>query len=233
MLPARALSTPRRHWRKRRAVRRGTSGRSFYNYFRDYDPATGRYVESDPIGLGGGINTYAYVGGNPVGASDAQGLLVAVVGHTAASPLGRLTSPTSGHLALWLEPDKPCECSNVPAMQTIGAQPVSGKLVTTYSYPKDSPNRADFIQLLDPPPGMSDCEFINALIDAARSYRNDLPYSLPHNLAGRMDAGEYNSNSFISGVLQAVGVHPPVIEAGGKSYQFPGYQNPIPLPRLH
>ena len=45
-----------------------------YNYFRDYDPATGRYVEADPIGLEGGVNLYAYVGGNPVTWADPKGL---------------------------------------------------------------------------------------------------------------------------------------------------------------
>ena len=45
-----------------------------YNYFRDYDPQTGRYVQSDPIGLAGGINSYFYVGANSVSRSDALGL---------------------------------------------------------------------------------------------------------------------------------------------------------------
>ena len=44
------------------------------NGFRDYDPAIGGYPQSDPLGLGGGINTYVYVGGNPVSNIDVFGL---------------------------------------------------------------------------------------------------------------------------------------------------------------
>jgi RHS repeat-associated protein len=45
-----------------------------YNFHRDYNPNTGRYVQADPIGLNGGLNLYGYAGGNPTGNFDDLGL---------------------------------------------------------------------------------------------------------------------------------------------------------------
>ena len=74
----------------------------FYNYFRDYNPATGRYIESDPIGLAGGINTYGYVGGNPVGRIDPTGENEAVIGGLGIISSGILLSSI-------LKPPKPID----------------------------------------------------------------------------------------------------------------------------
>ncbi len=62
-------------WENRKRSRRSSYGRVHYNYFRTYDPSTGRYLESDPIGLSGGLNTFAYSNASPLSSSDPYGLL--------------------------------------------------------------------------------------------------------------------------------------------------------------
>lgn len=45
-----------------------------YNYMRDYDSSTGRYVEPDPIGLAGGVSTFGYASGRPMNLIDRYGM---------------------------------------------------------------------------------------------------------------------------------------------------------------
>ncbi|MBT9539680.1 MAG: DUF2778 domain-containing protein [Thiobacillus sp.] len=87
-----------------------------YNYFRDYDPTTGRYVEADPIGLDGGPNVYTYVEGNPLSLVDPEGLAsctYSISSHTL------VCTPNSGGGAITLGPvgvfsGVPGQCRNNP-----------------------------------------------------------------------------------------------------------------------
>ena len=70
-----------------------TGGEIQYNYYRDYDPSTGRYIQSDPIGLRGGRNGFTYAANAPVAFTDPLGLFYVMPqrGQTPSSELGGQT----------------------------------------------------------------------------------------------------------------------------------------------
>jgi RHS repeat-associated protein len=75
-----------------------------YNYFRNYDPGLGRYVQADPVGLAGGLNPYLYANGNTLSSIDPLGLDVKVVTSDPAAAkilmeaYARVTSTKAGML---------------------------------------------------------------------------------------------------------------------------------------
>jgi len=71
-----------------------------YNYFRYYDPTTGRYLRSDPIGLLGGVNLWTYANLNPINSVDPEGLEVSgfVVGAISGDIMGAWSGYKSGGL---------------------------------------------------------------------------------------------------------------------------------------
>jgi len=75
-----------------------------YNYFRDFDPNLGRYIQSDPIGLKGGLNTYSYVNSIPLNFADPQGKSFTWLGLAAGGLI------IYGGYSLWKSYDDQIQC---------------------------------------------------------------------------------------------------------------------------
>ena len=82
---------------------------TYYNFFRDYDPSIGRYVQSDPIGLLGGINGYVYALSNPLSFIDPTGLDITISFNGSAAA-------GAGHVGI-----------GVNSPNTVGQRPQAGQ----------------------------------------------------------------------------------------------------------
>jgi RHS repeat-associated protein len=76
-----------------------------YSVFRYYDPATGRYMTQDPIGLVGGLNSYVYPV-DPVNQIDPQGLIKINI------PVGKYDKRYPGPVKCKPTPAKPSGCDD-------------------------------------------------------------------------------------------------------------------------
>ena len=114
-----------------------------------------------------------------------------------------------------------------PTMMETGYQ--NFFLIKTNRYENALPAEVKVRIPLEPPSGMSRQEFARKIIDRSQKFSSYVaPYSFPKNVReSKMRSGEYNSSSYVAGLLRSVMGYVPLISTPG--YQSPGWENPLPL----
>jgi hypothetical protein len=120
----------------------------------------------------------------------------------------------------------------------LEGQPANGMLVTAFN--QGAPERGAigsvvFDTIVPVPAGMSSAEFAGRIMNAAMAYQA-IPYSFPNIATMRMAPGNYNSKSWVAGVLQAAGANAAIVpyqarQQGSRfGFSTPGFNNPVPIP---
>ncbi len=209
------------HKEKPKVKPESSYGRVLYNYFRDYDPTTGRYTQEDPIGLGGGLNTYRYGFSNPLRYTDPLGLETTVV----CRPIKVRGVSGTGlvHCAVFVWHWEVDGCGNkikvIDGQYSVaGTQtPQTGRPhETTYRDDRDAFNNPGGINdhyPIPPPLGMNQQDFDNAVMQAGTNYNSGEPY--------RPFLGP-NSNTAADNIVeQAGGTMPDILGAIQQNYGEP------------
>jgi len=152
-----------------------------YNWRRDYDFVVGRYVESDPIGLRGGVNTYSYAANAPLLLSDPTGLVRWTGTLGGAAYVNRAGG---GIFAFDLTSE--CKCSRRVRIQGIALTAAVGFGVKAAS---GSSGSAEFFDYNDCPDegianGIAAIGSIGVVFIAGISCSNDMQLGSLHSLAG-------------------------------------------------
>jgi RHS repeat-associated protein len=163
-----------------------------YNLFRYYEPATGRFLQSDPIGLNGGVSTYASVNNNPLKYIDPKGTDgILLINPTAAYI--PLTGDYGGHAAVLVGNNQ----TGWTYYSEGGHDDNGGQITTTTSYANLAAFESDLGGEYIEQTGVPTTPQQDAAMNAWAEQHIEDPYSVFTN----------NCGDFVKGALQAGGIN--------------------------
>jgi len=190
--------------------------------YRAYSTDMRRWLSADPMGIDGFENLYAYGNLNPLFFVDPLGLYVLLEAHPVAAGFN--------HSKIVIIPDDQAAWSDHPdartflngeVYMTIGAGWDKGKLAADLNRKRDVIRTHNvFSTPVNLPAGISENQYIENLLSAHNNYKNN--DNVNYSPIPVKSSSSYNSNSYVSGLLNATGgtisTTPP---------SAPGYTKPL------